>query len=672
MTKSYDCEARYSVRVDARVRPRMRDGVELAAKITRPDAEGKFPALVEYNPYRRLAKPLQDYRDEYPPVVPYLAARGYVIVQYEVRGTGNSGGICTDIYSEEERCDGAEMIEWAAAQPWCTGNVGMFGKSYSAVVQWHVAVQKPPHLKTIIVRSANDDVYTEWTNPGGCIRPYMFESYAPLMTAMNFAPPDIDIVGERWTDLWAERLEHNRPWGIAWMQHLLNDDYWKSRSLRPGYDRVRCPVYVIDGWADWYSTALLRAFSNLNVPKKVLIGPWGHYYAEEKLALPGPRIDTRREYLRWFDYWLKGIDTGIMDEPPVTIFVRKYKEPAPIYLEDKGFWRHENEWPPARARETALYLQAAGELGPDSPPSAAGDAFAYRPAAGITTGRHGRGNISPWAMPLDQRLDEAYALTYTTAPLEQAVEVTGNPAAILYVSSTADTAYFHVKLCDVAPDGTVKWVTDGGLNATHRDSHAEPEPLEPGRIYEIRVELKYVAYLFEAGHRIRVTVAGADFQNAWPTAKSAVHTVHRGGGQASHIVLPFVPDQNPVLPAPDFRQSPNPAPRLEGVPKPRHTVTHDLIEQTTTASFESAPTSPPTGINRSSFTVSQADPAQAVIRSSCEYAVSRPEGDIRVNAHCLTASDHATYRHIVDLEITVEGKRHFNKSWSVTVPRKLD
>jgi putative CocE/NonD family hydrolase len=116
------------------------------------------------------------------------------------------------------------------------------------------------------------------------------------------------------------------------MQHLLNDEYWKSRALSLGYEHVRCPAYLIDGWADWYSTAVLRAFSKLKVPKKVLIGPWGHYYAEEKQALPGPRIDTRLEYLKWFDYWLKGIDTGITDEPPVTIFVRRYQEPAPIYI----------------------------------------------------------------------------------------------------------------------------------------------------------------------------------------------------------------------------------------------------------------------------------------------------------------------------------------------------
>ena len=251
----------YRVKVIPNLRVAMRDGVELAVKITRPDAEGRFPGILEYNPYRRLAKALPNYQDEYPPVVPYLAERGYVIVQFEVRGTGSSGGSSTDIYSDLERQDGYDMVEWVAAQSWCTGNVGMFGKSYGAVVQWQVAVQNPPHLKAIIVRSANDDVYTEWTNPGGVIRPYMFESYAPIMAAFNFAPPDIDLVGNKWTEIWNERLEHSVPWSIGFMEHQLDGPYWQERSLRPGYDRVKCPVFVIDGWADWYSTALLRAFS---------------------------------------------------------------------------------------------------------------------------------------------------------------------------------------------------------------------------------------------------------------------------------------------------------------------------------------------------------------------------------------------------------------------------
>lgn len=665
----YDFEPKYKVKIISNVRVPMRDGVELALKITRPDAEGKFPCIMEYNPYRRIKKPLADYHDEYPPVIPYLAERGYIVVQFDVRGTGNSGGISQDIYSDDERKDGYEMVEWIAAQPWSNGNVGMLGKSYSAVVQWQVAVQNPPHLKAIIVRSANDDVYTEWTNPGGAFRPYMFDLYGPLMTASNFAPPEIDIVGEKWSDIWKQRLEHNKPWSIGYIEHQTDGPYWRARSLRPGYDRVKCPVFVIDGWSDWYSTSLLRAFANLKVPKKVLIGPWGHYYAEEKLALPAPRIDTRREYLRWFDQWLKGIDTGIMNEPPVTLFVREYKEPAPFYLEDAGFWRNEKEWPPARAQYTPMYFQNYGTLSPktyrfanDEPAT-----YQYNPAVGIAAGLHGYG---PWARPLDQRIDEAYSLNYTTAPLTSPMEVTGDPAAVLHVSSTAEGPYFHVTLSDVAPDGTSKKVTDGGLLGSHRSSHAKPEPMKPEEVYELKVELKYVAYRFAPGHRVRVSISSADFQNAWPAAKAAMNAVHRSDRYLSRIMLPVVQEQSPNLPLPNFAASPHPLPDPNTLLKPFHAVVQDLVNQTTSYTYQEQ--RPMEEGFSTSFTVSNKNPGEAVAKTVYTYTTPGPGFQVKVTAQSITTSDETTFRHLVDVEVSLDGKRHFNKSWSVQVPRMLN
>ena len=265
----------YPVKVHTRIRVAMRDGVELNVRLTRPDAPGRFPGVMEYHPYRRLAAALPDWRDEYPPVVPFLAARGYAVVQYDVRGTGSSSGFSTDIYSPEERQDGYDMVAWIAAQHWCTGAVGMIGKSYGAVVQWQVAVQRPPALKAIVVRSANDDVYTGFTNPGGCIRPWMFEYYAPLMNALNFSPPDPALVGERFAAIWAERLERSAPWSLGYIRNTLHGPYWRDQSLAPDYERVQCAVLLIEGWADWYATEELRAFQRLSVPKKGTDRPVG-------------------------------------------------------------------------------------------------------------------------------------------------------------------------------------------------------------------------------------------------------------------------------------------------------------------------------------------------------------------------------------------------------------
>jgi hypothetical protein len=658
----------WPVKVHTGLRVAMRDGVELNVRVTRPDAPGRFPGIMEYHPYRRLAAALPDYRDEHPPAVPYLAERGYAVVQYDVRGTGSSAGFSTDIYSPEERRDGYDMVGWIAAQPWCSGAVGMIGKSYGAVVQWQVAVQRPPALKAIMVRSANDDVYTGFTNPGGCIRPWMFEHYAPLMNALNFAPPDPALVGDRWAAIWAERLERSAPWSLGYIRNTLHGRYWRDQSLAPGYDRVQCAVLLIEGWADWYATEELRAFQRLQAPKKVLIGPWGHYYPEEKEAFPGPRIDSRPEYLKWFDHWLKGINNGVMQEPPVTVFVRDWLTPSLLCLEDAGAWRGETLWPPARVRPTAMYVGSCGTLS-HATGEAGSASYAYRPSVGITTGRRGLGSTTPWAMPVDQRLDEAYSLLFDSGPLSEPMELLGEPAMLLYAASTAEVAYFHVKLCDVAADGASRLICDGGLLATHRDSHEAPSALVPGQPYALRIPLRHCAYRIATGHRLRIALASAEFQNAWPTGQPAVNTVYHGGDRASHIVLPVAPADPHPLPVPRFAPSPQAMPAAEVLARPEYRFELDLMDDTVSCVLR------PAGGGRTSshsrYTVSNNDPARTVISASATHIAEHPTLDIRVEATCQTSSDATSYSHLSQVRITIDGAEHFRKSWTETVPRKL-
>ena len=680
----YGYEAQYKVKVEF-VRVRMRDGVEVAARITRPDAEGRFPAIMSYSPYRLLMRlkssvPSEREYDHYLHGSSYFAERGYAVIDYDVRGTGNSAGSSQDIYADDERRDAYEMVEWIAAQPWCTGNVGLWGMSYRGVVQWQVAKQQPPHLKAMLVGSANTDVYLDWTYPGGALRPYMFDSYSSIMTAYNFSPPDIEVAGQKWSEIWREHLENNRPWGLGYITHPVHGPYWRDRSLEPDYDRVTVPTMVYSGWVDPYPTPGLRAFSKVEVPKRALIGPWGHSWPEN--ALPGPRIDGRVEFLKWFDQWLKGIDTGVLEEPPITLFVRTYSEPHPRMAdEDAGFFRYEKEWPLARTQYKAMHFHSGGRLSQELSASAQEerDTYTYHPAVGITSGIYWGGGILPWAMPIDQRHDEAYSLTYTTPVLKEDTEVTGEPKAVLYVSSSADTAYFHVKITDVAPDGTSKWVADGGLLGSHRNSHAEPEPLEPGAVYELKIPLKYMAYLFPAGHRIRIDVASADFQNAWPTAKPAVNAIHRSKKYPSHIVLPFVPPQNPKLPPPDLKPSPTPVPKPEEKMKTKHRIIQDLVNQTTTVELMRSGSSKSengqtewTRNLQSAYTVSHTDPANAVLKATCEYTIIRVGEIIKVEANEVTSSDITSFRHLTEVEVTLNGRRHFHKSWEVSVPRKYN
>jgi hypothetical protein len=666
----YQPEARYQIKVIANLRVRMRDGVELAAKLVRPDAEGRFPAIMGYTPYRRLMEikdsPVEREYSHGSDGASYFAQRGYAVLEFDVRGTGNSGGSTQEMYADAERQDGYDMVEWIAAQAWCNGNVGMWGASYGGVDTWQVAAQHPPHLKAVIVRSGTENTYLDWLYPGGVPRTLFIGNYAPRMTASNFAPPDLELAGGKWAEIWEEHLQKNEPWSIGFIKHQLDGPYWRARSVRPDYDRIQCPVFVIEGWADWYQTAELRGYSHLKVPKRALIGPWAHYWPEN--AFPGPRIDGRLEYLKWFDYWLKGVDTGVMKEPPVTLFVRQYKAPEPMYMEDAGFWRHENEWPLKRTEYTPLYLHPEGRLHrtPYGETKDERDTYSYNPAVGVMSGILGRGNVAPWAMPLDQRLDEAYSLTYTSPPIEKDLEATGDPSADLFISSSADIAYFHVRLCDVAPDGVSKLVSDGGLSATHRASHTRPELLNPGEVYELRIPMKSMAYVFPAGHRIRVDISSADFQNAWPVSKAALNAIHRSRGHSSRVILPVAPEQEPKLPKPDLKPSPNALPKRENIQKPEYTVTYDLVRQTVMVRTS-------TGASGSAtFTVSAKNPAEAVMTATQDFLVSKPDMQVKVEAQCVTSSDTNSFRHLVEVEVTVNGKRHFSKSWSVQAPRELN
>jgi putative CocE/NonD family hydrolase len=654
------------VQVLSNLRVRMRDGVELAVHITRPDAAGRFPALMSYNPYRVLTSfKAAASAHEYSNSVngpSYLAEHGYISVNYDVRGTGASGGSSPDMYSDAERQDGYDMVEWIAKQPWSNGNVGMWGISYGGVATWQVAALAPPHLKAIIVGDGTEDDYGDWTYPGGVPRPLVFGGYAASMAASNFAPPDPESTGEKWADTWEEHLQNNIPWSIAFLKHQTDGPYWRARSVRPDYSRIKCAVFVIAGWAGWYPTAELRAFANLQVPKRALIGPWGHSWPED--AFPGPRIDGRPEYLKWFDQFLKGINTGVLNEPPVTIFVNQYQAPAPMYKEQIGFWRHEGEWPLARTHYTPMYLGSQNRLErqADVTHDPERDSYPYRASVGAMTGILAE---APWLTPQDQRQDETYSLTYTSPPLEADLEVTGNPTADLFVSSTANIAYFVVRVCDVAPDGTSKLVTDGALNATQRDSRSKPEPIKPGYVYELKFALRSIGYIFPSAHRIRVDIASADFLNALPVSKTAVNAVIRGAQYPSRVILPVAPLQNPLLPKANLQPSPNPLPDFVAKPEGEHNITYDPINQTTTYSMGQ-------GANHTTYTVSDLNPSETLIKSDAEYMVSRPEGEFKLNVHAVTSSDAKVFRHIIDVEVTVDGKHHFSKSWQISEPRVLN
>jgi putative CocE/NonD family hydrolase len=362
----------YPVRVIQHVVIPLSDGVRLEATLYLPAAphDGPFPAIVEYHPYRKDDNKVpRDWRTH-----SYLARKGYVGVRVDVRGTGASEGIARNEYTAEEQQDCLQALAWVAQQPWCTGNLGMWGSSYGGITAIQAAMHAPPSLKAIITMHAvmdryNDDVHYH----GGCLPVNESVAWAGRMVALNALPPLPEIVGERWQELWRERLERTPQWSFEWLHHQTRDAYWQDGSLCEDWEAIQCPVFAIGGWADSYHDFVLRMLERLRVPRKGLIGPWLHDIPH--VARPGPQIDHLREMVRWWDYWLKGIDTGIMDEPMLTLWVQESRVPDPYPQTIPGRWRYETEWPIARTVLQPWFLASGGALTPEPPPQAAPDCW---------------------------------------------------------------------------------------------------------------------------------------------------------------------------------------------------------------------------------------------------------------------------------------------------------
>jgi hypothetical protein len=317
-----------------------------------------------------------------------------------------------------------------------------------------------------------------------------------------------------------------------------------------------------------------------------------------------------------------------------------------------------------------MYLRPDGALSGEPPGDAeagARNTLEYDPLVGVAAGRQG----NSWAQPLDQRVDEIHSLVYTSDPLDQDVEITGNPRAVLHFSSTAEITLLVVKLCDVAPDGTSALVTKGYLNVAHRKSHSSPSYIEPGQTYWIDLELLACAYRFQKGHRIRVDVASADFLNLWPTPHPCTNTILRTPEHPSHVVLPIVPPQDPPLPGPDYGPSPHALPRREDMVAPGFSLTHDVIDNTMTLHFRTTRPWAPGRVNSGSITVSGSRPSHTVARGDTRRAYTYQGRDIIVEAHCVTSSNEEAFHHTVQVEITMDGKPYFQKGWSVSVPREF-
>ena len=534
------------------------DGLRLAARVWLPEGAERepVPAILEYIPYRRRDSTRA--RDD--TMHGYFAGHGYACVRVDIRGSGDSEGVLEDEYLASELRDGCDVIDWISAQAWCNGAVGIIGISWGGFNGLQLAALQPPALKAVVSACSTDDRYADDVHHmGGCLLGDNL-SWASTMFAYNALPPDPEIVGERWRDMWRERLEGSGLWIEKWLRHQRRDAYWRHGSICEDWSAVRVPVMAVSGWADGYSNAVFRLLQHLEVPRLGLVGPWSHKYPHQ--GVPGPAIGFLQECLRWWDHWLKGEDTGIMQEPMLRAWMQDSVPPTTRYHERPGRWVGEPSWPSPNigVRDYALAWPSILETDADGLPERT---LTVRSplSVGLFAGKWCSYAATP-DLPHDQREEDGGALVFTSQPLEEGVEMLGAASVDLVVSADQPVAMVAVRLSDVGPDDKATRVTYGLLNLTHRDSRESPTPLDTATFYRVSVKMNDVAYAFPAGHRIRLSLSTSYWPLAWPppepvrlsvrTVESRLRMPLRLSDAAGDATIRFAPPEG--APATPIRQ----------------------------------------------------------------------------------------------------------------------
>ncbi len=652
----------------------MPDGTRLAARIWLPvDAETHpVPAVLEYLPYRR--RDGTSYRDSI--TQPYLAGHGYAAVRVDIRGTGDSEGLMLDEYDLPEQHDGVEVIAWLARQSWCSGKVGMWGISWGGFSALQVAALNPPALKAIMPMGFTHDRYNgDCHYMGGC----MIEgntSWGGTLFAGTSRPPDPAVVGERWREMWLDRLNNATMPIEIWLRHQRRDAYWKPGSVCEDYARIRAAVYAVSGWQDSYSRNVFPLIEHLRAPKKALIGPWAHGWPH--MARPGPAIGFMQEAVRWWDHWLKGKDTGIMDEPMLRMWMGEWVKPAKLVESWPGRWVSEARWPVPGVTATTFMLNTAG-LREHAAPSH--DLTICSPQ---TTGLHAGYQCSYGLGPDlsdDQRIDDAQSLCFDTLPLADRLEIAGEPELELDIRSDQSQALIAVRLCDVAPDGASLRVSYGLLNLSHRDSEEFPVPLVPGQRYRVKIKLCGIAYAFPPGHRIRIALSTAYWPIAWPSA--AITTL----SLATSTSLFRLPVRSPAQAVDDtlapFLEPEGAAPTAMVETRPRETATSqdrieehlgegrvDLVRTRDRGAWRMTDTDvayDATGELR--FSIQAQDPLSAMQQMQLTTTMAREGWNVRTEVLTKVTSTADAFVLHAKLDAWDGDSAVFSRSWDLQVPR---
>jgi putative CocE/NonD family hydrolase len=555
----------------------------------------------------------------------------------------------------------------------------MMGKSWGGFSALQVAARGgAENLRAILTVCCSDDRYTDDAHfmGGSLLNENLF--WGSVLTALRIMPPDPNISGDRWREMWLERLAAT-PLAETWLRHQRRDDYWKQGSVSHDYRAIRCPVYAVGGWADAYSNGVFRLLAGLDVPRKGLVGPWAHAYPH--VGVPGPPIGFLQEALRWWDQWLYGRETGIMSEPMLRVWMPESALPASARYESKGRWVAEPTWP-RPGQEMRWFGLGSGRLLDDD----SGRSDRIPIGSPLTTG----GQAGSWCpfgsqgMPRDQREDDELSAVFDSLPLADRVEILGAPILRLRLACDRPVATLVGRLEDVFPDGVSSRVTYGVLNLTHRSGHARPEPMPVGAVVDVELPLNHVAHSFSTGNRIRLALSTSYWPILWPAPADATLEIHTEGSSFALPIRPPTPEDE-LLPFEPPEQAPYPDTTEVTQGKSTHDIHHDPATGETVRAFKAdfAENGEPaltrieaTGMEHGDalmvrFSIKDGDPlsARAEIRHHARFR--RPGWSIGTRVAARMTADEANFR----IETAVEGfegdERVFEKQFRSVVPRDL-
>ncbi|OKK21254.1 peptidase S15 [Streptomyces sp. CB00455] len=651
------------------VRIALPDGVELYARVWRPVTGEPVPALLEYLPDRLTDRTApRDWQRH-----PWYAGHGYASVRVDVRGHGCSGGRPGDTYDAREPADGVAVVEWLASQPWCTGSVGMFGISWGGSHSLRVASLAPEALKAVVSVCSTDDRYDNGGHyTGGSVPAADMHARAAAALAFAARPPDPLYAGEGWREQWLDRLEALQPLIHTWLSHQTRDAYWRHGSVREDYGAIGAAVLAVGGWHDPCRDTVLRLAEHLPADRvRGLIGPWSHQYPDRGLP-PGPAIGFLQETLRWWDHWLKGEDTGVLQEPLLRSWISDSHAPATVYEELPGRWTGERAWPSPSVVPVRYGLQGAPVV------------VASPQHTGVDAGRSfPSGNDAD--LPPDQREEDAKSacFEFPVGGVEP-LEILGRPSVALRLRLEVPYGQAVARLCDVAPDGSSTLVTRGALNLSARRGRERAVPWPVGSYEDVTFELNAIGHAFAPGHRIRLAVSSAYWPWIWPRAGSEAGWTLDPAGSA--LTLPVRvgaaggADEGIVFEAPEQSEPLRVLqPATLDEPPPERLVVRDVARGTWRLEVDpryGGTRVYPDGLEfgeeaREVYEIQDADPLSARARSEWRIRLHRPElgWDTRVETRSEIRCDEGGFQTSNEVVCREGEEVVFHRTWERRLPR---